>query len=153
MFQFPAFATLCLCIQLRVGGYCPHGFPHSEIPGSKPVCGSPRLIAAYHVLHRLSAPRHPPCALHSLTNSFAVRRAAARTTAQSTRLAFGIEARLLAMNPKNSSFKKHLPRYKAGALSYPAIRCQVTSYKGQRLGPIRVGTKSTMTPLCIVNAD
>ena len=25
-----------------------------------PVRGSPRLIAAYHVLHRLSAPRHPP---------------------------------------------------------------------------------------------
>ena len=36
------------------------GFPHSEIPGSKPVRGSPGLIAAYHVLHRLSAPRHPP---------------------------------------------------------------------------------------------
>ena len=44
------------------------GLPHSEIPGSKPVCGSPRLIAAYHVLHRLSAPRHPPCTLSSLTN-------------------------------------------------------------------------------------
>jgi hypothetical protein len=45
----------------------PAGFPHSEIPGSKPVCGSPRLIAAYRVLHRLSAPRHPPCTLSSLT--------------------------------------------------------------------------------------
>ena len=29
------------------------------------VCSSPRLIAAYHVLHRLSDPRHPPCALIS----------------------------------------------------------------------------------------
>ena len=45
----------------------PVGFPHSEIPGSKPACGSPRLIAACHVLHRLSAPRHPPCTLNSLT--------------------------------------------------------------------------------------
>src|SRR5438477_9411201 len=27
------------------------------------VCSSPRLIAAYHVLLRLSDPRHPPCAL------------------------------------------------------------------------------------------
>ena len=27
------------------------------------VCSSPWLIAAYHVLHRLSDPRHPPCAL------------------------------------------------------------------------------------------
>jgi hypothetical protein len=37
--------------------------PHSEIPGSMPVCGSPRLIAAYHVLHRLLVPRHSLCAL------------------------------------------------------------------------------------------
>jgi hypothetical protein len=43
------------------------GFPHSEISGSKPVCGSPELIAAYHVLHRLLAPRHSPYALSSLT--------------------------------------------------------------------------------------
>ena len=42
------------------------GFPHSEIPGSTLICSSPRLIAAYHVLHRLSSPRHPPCALSSL---------------------------------------------------------------------------------------
>src|ERR1700722_18418525 len=42
------------------------GFPHSEIPGSKPVRSSPRLIAAYHVLHRLSAPRHPPDTLLTL---------------------------------------------------------------------------------------
>ncbi len=42
------------------------GFPHSEIFGSKPVRGSPKLIAAYHVLHRLSAPRHPPDTLMAL---------------------------------------------------------------------------------------
>ncbi len=45
------------------------GFPHSEIRGSKPVRGSPRLIAAYHVLHRLSAPRHPPDTLMTLDHS------------------------------------------------------------------------------------
>jgi hypothetical protein len=43
------------------------GFPHSEIPGSKPACGSPGLIAACHVLHRLLVPRHSPYALSSLT--------------------------------------------------------------------------------------
>ncbi len=42
------------------------GFPHSEIPGSKPAHGSPGLIAACHVLHRLHAPRHPPNALQTL---------------------------------------------------------------------------------------
>lgn len=53
-------------VELRnVGG----GFPHSEIVGSKPVRSSPTLIAAYHVLHRLSAPRHPPNALKTLDRS------------------------------------------------------------------------------------
>ena len=46
------------------------GFPHSEILGSKLVRSSPRLIAAYHVLHRLSAPRHPPDALTTLDCSY-----------------------------------------------------------------------------------
>src|ERR687885_1337101 len=45
------------------------GLPHWEIPGSKLVRSSPRLIAAYHVLHRLSAPRHPPNALKALDRS------------------------------------------------------------------------------------
>ena len=48
-------------------GFRPAGFPHSEILGSTLVCSSPRLIAAYHVLHRLSVPRHPSHALTSLT--------------------------------------------------------------------------------------
>ena len=43
-------------------------FPHSEICGSGDICSSPQLIAAYHVFHRLLVPRHPPCALISLTN-------------------------------------------------------------------------------------
>ena len=44
-------------------GSLPGGLPHSEIYGSKPVSGSPQLIAAVHVLLRLSSPRHPPRAL------------------------------------------------------------------------------------------
>ena len=42
------------------------GLPHSEIPGSKGARTSPGLFAACHVLHHLSAPRHPPDALRSL---------------------------------------------------------------------------------------
>ena len=42
------------------------GFPHSDISGSTLVCNSPELFAAYHVLHRLLTPRHPPFALTSL---------------------------------------------------------------------------------------
>ena len=43
------------------------GFPHSEISGSLDICSSPKLFAAYHVFHRLLVPRHPPCALTTLT--------------------------------------------------------------------------------------
>ena len=43
------------------------GFPHSDISGSMDICSSPKLFAAYHVLHRLLVPRHPPCALLRLT--------------------------------------------------------------------------------------
>ncbi len=67
MVHFPGFALTLLCIQRAVSDFISEGFPHSEIPGSKPACGSPRLIAACHVLHRLLVPRHPPCALSSLT--------------------------------------------------------------------------------------
>ena len=58
--------TLC------IGVWIPEGysgrFPHSDISGSKDICSSPKLFAAYHVLHRLLVPRHPPCALYSITN-------------------------------------------------------------------------------------
>ena len=43
------------------------GFPHSDISGSLDMCSSPKLFAAYHVFHRLLVPRHPPCALTTLT--------------------------------------------------------------------------------------
>ena len=42
-------------------------FPHSDISGSMDICSSPKLFAAYHVFLRLLVPRHPPCALYSLT--------------------------------------------------------------------------------------
>ncbi len=70
MVHFPGFARAQLWIHWAVRGFYPCGFPHSEIPGSMPACGSPRLIAACHVLHRLLLPRHPPCALSSLTIKF-----------------------------------------------------------------------------------
>ena len=38
------------------------GLPHSDTHGSKRVCRSPWLVAAYRVLLRLPVPRHPSCA-------------------------------------------------------------------------------------------
>ena len=89
MVHFPGFARARLWIHRAVRGFYPRGFPHSEIPGSKPACGSPRLIAACHVLHRLLLPRHPPCALSSLTTKFT----------QHTREAFRFSAISLQLKP------------------------------------------------------
>ena len=48
--------------------------PFGDLRMIAPVCGSPKLIAACHVLLRLSLPRHPPCALSSLTIELTQRR-------------------------------------------------------------------------------
>ncbi len=59
MFQFRGFATVSTCLQhVRL--------PHSDTYGSRFVCNSPYIFAAYRVLRRLREPRHPPCALGSL---------------------------------------------------------------------------------------
>jgi hypothetical protein len=65
MFQFTRFAShdyVFIMRYLLLGG-----FPHSEISGSSLFASSPKLIAGYHVLRRLSSPRHPPHALIHLT--------------------------------------------------------------------------------------
>jgi hypothetical protein len=64
MFQFAGFASLTY--GFSQGSVRRLGLPHSEIRESKSARLSSRLIAACHVLHRLSVPRHPPDALNSL---------------------------------------------------------------------------------------
>ena len=59
-----------LWIGVWIHEVCSCGFPHSDIYGSKDICSSPKLFAAYHVFHRLLVPRHPPYALSSMTNLF-----------------------------------------------------------------------------------
>ena len=117
MVHFPGFARTRLWIHRAVRGFYPRGFPHSEIPGSKPACGSPRLIAACHVLHRLLLPRHPPCALSSLTIKFTQHTAASP----------------LALSSQLSALRKTTPRranFMAPACSshaYPIARVTYTS--------------------------
>ena len=67
MVHFPGLSSPTYGFSWRYSGMSLSGLPHSDILGSKPVCGSPKLFAAYHVLHRLLAPRHSPYALSSLT--------------------------------------------------------------------------------------
>ena len=63
----PRVPLRALWIHARMTEVLSAGFPHSDIPGSQDMCSSPGLFAAYHVFHRLSVPRHPPCALLCLT--------------------------------------------------------------------------------------
>ena len=69
MFHFTGLAAKPYGFRLRWRGIAPAGFSHSDISGSKPVCGSPKLFAACHVLRRLPMPRHPSCALSNLAKS------------------------------------------------------------------------------------
>lgn len=73
MFQFPGFASVTY--GFSAGYRLRGGFPHSEICGSKGARPSPQLIAACHVLHRLSVPRHPPDALKRLISASSTREA------------------------------------------------------------------------------
>ena len=67
MFQFPEFPSIGYVFTYGYLDITPSEFPHSEISGSKCMCHSPKLIAAYHVFHRLLVPRHPPYTLNNLT--------------------------------------------------------------------------------------
>ncbi len=68
IFQFAGFASHSYVFTIRY--LQAGGFPHSEIFGSKLIRSSPKLIAAYYVLHRLLVPRHPPNALILFTLNF-----------------------------------------------------------------------------------
>ena len=69
MFHFPGLSSGTYEFSSRLAILRWLGFPHSDISGSKAVCASPKLIAAYHVLHQRRPPRHPPYALCSLAIS------------------------------------------------------------------------------------
>ena len=64
MFQFTRFAS---CSYEFTTGYLSVGFPIRKSPDQSLFASSPKLIAGYHVLRRLSSPRHPPHALSHLT--------------------------------------------------------------------------------------
>ncbi len=64
MFQFTRFASHPYVFRVR---YLSVGFPIRKSPDQSSFASSPKLIAGYHVLRRLSSPRHPPRALIHLT--------------------------------------------------------------------------------------
>ena len=60
------------------------GLSHSDTRASTVICTYARIFAAYHVLHRLREPRHPPCALRSFFSHEAARAACLRATCHRT---------------------------------------------------------------------
>ena len=71
MFHFPTLPPPALCVQAgAMGHYAPSGFPIRKSPDQSLVANSPGLIAGSYVLHRLLVPRHPPCALNNLANTY-----------------------------------------------------------------------------------
>ena len=69
MFQFPSLASVTYVFSDGSRGFAAGGFPIRKSPGQSLLGGSPELIAACHVLHRLLTPGHPPCALVRLTTT------------------------------------------------------------------------------------
>src|SRR6202051_2632995 len=67
MFQFPSLPLRTLFYSgASITALPVMGFPIRKSRGQRLVSTSPELIAAAHVLLRLLAPRHPPCALSLL---------------------------------------------------------------------------------------
>src|SRR5271169_2921727 len=67
MFQFPSLPLRTLFYSdASITALPVVGFPIRRSRGQRLVSTSPELIAAAHVLLRLLAPRHPPCALSLL---------------------------------------------------------------------------------------
>jgi hypothetical protein len=117
------------------------GFPHSEILGSKLVRSSPRLIAAYHVLHRLSAPRHPPDTLKALDRSHyqcpPLGRGCRLAPVRGTDVGIDRKTSLLQTHPRASrSSHAHMlvarlwPRRASGSGCVSSLRCKITTRTG-----------------------
>ncbi len=69
MFHFSSFASAAYVFSGGSRGLTAGGCPIRKSPGQSLLGGSPELIAACHVLHRLLTPGHSPCALIRLTTT------------------------------------------------------------------------------------
>ena len=145
MVHFPTLSSTAYVFSGGFSGISQRGFPHSETPGSKLICSSPGLIAAYRVLHRLLVPRHSPYTLSSLT----IRNS-------SSRLAYAmrqLHAHCVCVVGKTTVCKifscqrtrkllAHLRRFAAtvGNLRHHQVACQPELPKGAKVGEYRART-------------
>src|SRR5437773_1325544 len=84
------------------------GCPIRKSPDQSLLSGSPKLIAASHVLHRRLAPRHPPYALSSLT-----------TYVVATKCAFSQKTGFTRMQLSKISRKSDPPRRAGSTIGNP----------------------------------
>ena len=106
------------------GALPPAGFPIRKSPDQSLFSGSPRLIAAYRVLHRLPLPRHPPYALSSLTIKNSKLNQSTRHTCLiclTTNLFYAIV--------KERYFRHQVPGYRFQETLLPRTPCLLPSFK------------------------
>ena len=114
------------------------GSPIRTPPDQRFVANSPGLIAGSYVLHRLLMPRHPPCALHSLSHKHST-----KTTNVACKFATKTGAthhpppgeetmRLARVTPKDA--RVHYPLDNTPAHQHP-IRRQPSPTPGRRRPP------------------
>ena len=121
MFQFPSFASAAYVFSGGSRGLAAGGFPIRKSPGQSLLGGSPELIAACHVLHRLLTPGHPPCALIRLTTTRCMKEF--RTPSRSVFKEPGrIASRAPIKQETSNPFIGRLPRYAVLACQAEARR-------------------------------
>ena len=79
------------------------GSPIRTPPDHSSVANSPGLIAGSYVLHRLLMPRHPPCALHSLSHKHSTKTTKTLNTTTHTQTSEGPCHRALLVASKSDS--------------------------------------------------
>ena len=99
------------------------------------MCSSPRLIAAYHDLHRLSMPRHPPCALLRLiSNSFRSRHTSRRPLVARSRVPLNGHPDV-ATGVDSSHPSVHPPCDEPTDHNHPSLSCQRAREPARLCGP------------------
>ena len=79
-FSSPGSPPLAMCSPTDARAFPRAGFPIRTSSALAVAHTSPRLFAVYHVLLRQLTPRHPPCALSSLSPQVIRRRVRSRVT-------------------------------------------------------------------------
>jgi hypothetical protein len=122
--------------------------------------GSPEIIAAFHVLHRLLAPRHPPCTLGSWHSIFHLSAPPAAFAADASPIHMSKSARLASRAPSGrpGSIRPRGPSCspsRRGATHLATVKARLARGPGgddrDRTGNLRLA-KPALSPLSYIPA-